>query len=66
MGPGWRAAAAGSHRIWTEGSRYLLVTLLLLSGTLWSAGGQTEDGRSVYFWETGTMSRPALSALGAC
>ncbi|TKS82571.1 hypothetical protein D9C73_016712 [Collichthys lucidus] len=59
MGLGWRgpaaaAAAAGTLRIRTEGSWYLLVTLLpLLLCGFWKARAQTDDG-SVYFWETET------------
>ncbi|CAB1436436.1 unnamed protein product [Pleuronectes platessa] len=51
MGLGWRGAA-GTLRRRTEGSRYLLVTLLLLLCGFWEAHTQTEDGKSVYFWET--------------
>lgn len=54
MGLGWRGAA-GTLRIRTEGSWYLLVTLLLLGG-FWKAHAQTDDGKSVYFWETGTAN----------
>ncbi|KAF3839604.1 hypothetical protein F7725_018321 [Dissostichus mawsoni] len=50
MGLGWRGAA-GTLRIRTEGSWYLLVTLLLLCG-FWEAHAQTDDEKSVYFWET--------------
>lgn len=52
MGLGWRGAS-GTLQIRTEGSRYLLVTLLLFCG-FWKARAQTDDGKTVYFWETGT------------
>lgn len=55
MGPGRRGGAAGRHRIRTEGSWYLVVTLLLSCGW-WKARAQTDDGKSVYFWETGTAA----------
>lgn len=60
MGPDWRgsagAVAAVTLRKRTEGARYLLGTLLLLLFVcgFWTAGAQTDDGLSVYFWETGT------------
>lgn len=59
MGLGWRGAA-GTLRIRTEGSWYLLVTLLLFCG-FWKARTQTDDGKSVYFWETGTAAKPLIS-----
>lgn len=59
MGRGWRGAA-GTLPIRTGGSRYLSVTLLLLlllpCGCR-EASAQTDDGKSVYFWETGTVTR---------
>jgi len=58
MGLGWRGAA-GTLRIRTEGSWYLLVTLLLLCG-FWEAHAQTDDEKSVYFWETGT-AKPLIT-----
>lgn len=50
MGLGWRGAGTLGKR--TEGSWYLLVTLLLFC-VLWRAHTQTDDGKSLYFWETG-------------
>lgn len=58
MGLGWRGAA-GTLRIRTEGSWYLLVTLLLFCG-FWKARTQTDDEKSVYFWETGTAAKPLI------
>lgn len=52
MGPGWRGAGRTLLKR-TEESWYLLVALLLLCG-FWEAHTQTDDGKSVYFWETGT------------
>ncbi|XP_010795934.1 thrombospondin type-1 domain-containing protein 7A [Notothenia coriiceps] len=62
MGLGWRGAA-GTLRIRTEGSWYLLVTLLLLCG-FWEAHAQTDDEKSVYFWETGPWGRCMGSDCG--
>lgn len=50
MGLGWRVAGTLGKR--TEGSWYLFVTVLLF-GVLWKAHTQTDDWKSVYFWETG-------------
>lgn len=58
MGLGWRGAA-GTLRIRTEGSWHLLVTLLLFCG-FWKAHTQTDDGKSVYFWETG-IAKPLIT-----
>lgn len=52
MGLGWRGTG-GAIQKRTEESWYHLVALLLLCG-FWEAHTQTDDGKSVYFWETGT------------
>ncbi|KAF7657042.1 hypothetical protein LDENG_00032690, partial [Lucifuga dentata] len=61
MGLGWRGA--GTLRKRTEGSWYLLVTVLLLCG-FWKVHTQTDDGKSVYFWETGPWGRCMGSDCG--
>ncbi|KAM6967936.1 thrombospondin type-1 domain-containing protein 7A-like [Aplochiton taeniatus] len=62
MGLGWRDA--GSPRIRTAGCSYMVVTLLLLCG-VWRALTQTaDDGKSVYFWETGPWGRCMGSDCG--
>lgn len=57
MGQGWQGAG-GIPAKRTGGSRYLLVALLLCG--FWMAYSQTDDGKSVYFWETGT-TKPLIA-----
>nr|XP_043890586.1 thrombospondin type-1 domain-containing protein 7A-like isoform X7 [Solea senegalensis] len=74
MGLGWRvegavaggAGGAGSllRRRRTEGSGNLVVTVVLLLCGLWSVHTQTDDGTSVYFWETGSWGRCMGSECG--
>uniref|UniRef100_A0A1A7X5A7 Thrombospondin type-1 domain-containing protein 7A n=2 Tax=Iconisemion striatum TaxID=60296 RepID=A0A1A7X5A7_9TELE len=62
MGPGWRGEG-GTLQKRTAESWYLLVTLLLFCA-FWKAHTQTDDGKSVYFWETGPWGRCMGSDCG--
>lgn len=57
MDLGWRGAGGTFNKRTGES---FLVTLLLFCG-FWKAHTQADDGKSVYFWETGT-SNPLITA----
>ncbi|XP_037532443.1 thrombospondin type-1 domain-containing protein 7A [Nematolebias whitei] len=60
MGLGWRGAGGTLNKRTGES---FLVTLLLFCG-FWKAHTQADDGKSVYFWETGPWGRCMGSDCG--